>query len=58
MSGYEVAAALRAAATAGMRLYAVSGYAQDRDVQRALEAGFDGHLAKPCDPDRIARLLE
>jgi CheY-like chemotaxis protein len=56
MSGYEIAKALRAA-SAEMQLYAVSGYAQSEDVRRAVEAGFDGHLAKPVDVDDIARLL-
>jgi hypothetical protein len=26
-------------------------------VRRAIEAGFDGHVAKPCDPEKIERLL-
>jgi PAS domain S-box-containing protein len=56
MSGYDVARALRAKPT-GMRLVAVSGYAQPEDVQRAAEAGFDHHVAKPPDPDAIERLL-
>jgi CheY-like chemotaxis protein len=55
MSGYEVARALRA--TGGMRLFAVSGYAQPEDVRRATEAGFDGHVPKPCDVAAIERLL-
>jgi PAS domain S-box-containing protein len=57
MSGYEVAKALRAAGQNGMQLFALSGYAQPEDVQRAIEAGFDGHVAKPCDPEQIERLL-
>jgi hypothetical protein len=35
----------------------VSGYAQPEDVSRAVEAGFDTHVAKPPDPDRIAGLI-
>jgi PAS domain S-box-containing protein len=56
MSGYEVARSLRAAGTSA-RLFAVSGYAQPEDVRRAIEAGFDGHLAKPVDPEQVERLL-
>jgi PAS domain S-box-containing protein len=56
VSGYEVAKALRASGD-GIRLYAVSGYAQPEDVRRALDSGFDGHLAKPVDPDELERLL-
>ena len=57
MSGYDVARALRASGSSGMRLIAVSGYAQPEDVERAAEAGFDQHVAKPPDPDLIERLL-
>lgn len=57
MSGYEVAMALRARGGAAMQLVAVSGYARPEDVERAERAGFDLHLAKPCDPAQIERLL-
>jgi CheY-like chemotaxis protein len=57
MSGYEVAKALRASSPGRLQLIAVSGYAQPEDVKRAIEAGFDAHLAKPCDPEKIERLL-
>jgi CheY-like chemotaxis protein len=56
MSGYEVAKALRESGTTA-QLFAVSGYAQPEDVNQALEAGFDGHVAKPADPEKIERLL-
>lgn len=39
------------------RIVAVSGYAQPEDVARSAEAGFDEHIAKPPEPDRIARVL-
>jgi CheY-like chemotaxis protein len=35
----------------------MSGYGQDSDVQAALDAGFDEHLAKPPDPARLEQLL-
>jgi signal transduction histidine kinase/CheY-like chemotaxis protein len=57
MNGYDVARALRANGRAGMQLIAVSGYAQLEDVKRALDAGFDEHIAKPADPATIDRLL-
>ena len=57
MSGYDVARALRANGRDGMQLFAVSGYAQPEDVRRAIAAGFDGHLAKPCHPEQIERLF-
>jgi signal transduction histidine kinase/CheY-like chemotaxis protein len=57
MSGYEVAKALRAKGATGIQLVAVSGYAQPEDLEAALEAGFDRHIAKPPNPDDIERLL-
>jgi PAS domain S-box-containing protein len=56
MSGYDVARALRRLpAPSAPRLVALSGYAQGEDRQRAHDAGFDAHLAKPVDlPDLLA----
>ena len=51
MSGYDVARALRAEpALSGMRMIAITGYGTSRDREAALEAGFDGHFAKPIEP--------
>ena len=59
MSGFELARRVRAnPALAGTRLVALSGYGQDTDVQAALDAGFDEHLTKPPDPDRLEALLK
>ncbi|AME26887.1 PAS domain-containing protein [Burkholderia sp. PAMC 26561] len=57
INGYEVAQALRRKLPAKTRLVAISGYAQPEDVQRALDAGFDAHFAKPLDMLRIEQLL-
>ena len=57
MSGYELAKRIRARRPNGARLIAVSGYAQPEDVRRAIEAGFDAHVAKPPEPGDIHRLL-
>ena len=58
MSGYELARQVRGNSGNGRtHLVALSGYGQDRDVQAALEAGFDEHLTKPPDPDRLEQLL-
>jgi CheY-like chemotaxis protein len=59
MSGYEVARRLRAVPTPpGALLVALTGYGQDEDRRRALEAGFDYHLVKPVDFDILLGLLE
>ncbi len=57
LDGFEVARRIRAAAPNRVRLLAVSGYAQPEDVARATEAGVDGHVAKPPDPDQLAALI-
>jgi len=44
-------------AARAMPALAVSAFARRRDKQRAREAGFDGHLAKPIDPDELLRAL-
>jgi CheY-like chemotaxis protein len=36
---------------------ALSAFARDRDRQRARDAGFDGHLAKPMDPAGLIRTI-
>ena len=58
MDGFNVARAFRAAAALkGVYLVALSGYALPEDIQRASEAGFDQHLAKPPDLDRLEQIL-
>jgi PAS domain S-box-containing protein len=58
MDGNELARRLRAdAATRAIVLIAVTGYGQEQDRRNAIEAGFDHHLVKPVDLDRLAGLL-
>jgi PAS domain S-box-containing protein len=58
MSGYDVAQLLRAdPAFRDLPLVALTGYASPADVQRAAEAGFDRHLAKPIPPVDLAAVL-
>jgi len=58
MDGYEVARRFRSDETLrGAFLIALSGYAQPEDLQRAREAGFDEHLAKPPSFEKLGRLL-
>ena len=56
MDGYELGQRLRAAHPA-IRLVAVTGYGQDRDAQRAREAGFDAQLVKPLTIDALQETL-
>lgn len=56
LSGYEVAQRARRAGYAG-KLFALSGYSGAQDVAKAQRHGFDAHLAKPVDPQRLRDLL-
>ena len=58
MDGFDVARAFRAdAALKSTYLVALSGYALPEDVQRATEAGFDQHLAKPPNLEVLEQTL-
>jgi PAS domain S-box-containing protein len=58
MNGYEVARALRADPELGrIHLIAMTGYGSEEDRLATEEAGFDLHLTKPVDPDRLVELL-
>ena len=58
LDGYEVARFIRRQDYQPQRLVALTGYGQAEDRERALRAGFDDHLVKPVDPDRLAELLQ
>jgi signal transduction histidine kinase/ActR/RegA family two-component response regulator len=58
LDGYEVARRLRAAPElAPLTLIAVTGYGQASDKERALEAGFDHHFAKPVSIDALLSIV-
>jgi PAS domain S-box-containing protein len=38
-------------------IVALTGWGQERDKRRALDAGFDAHLTKPADPAVLERIL-
>ena len=58
MDGYELARAFRAdEMLKDVFLVALSGYALPEDLQRAWEAGFAKHLAKPPSMEKIEELL-
>jgi CheY-like chemotaxis protein len=59
IDGYELATRLLALPEAAdCRLIALTGYGQEHDRRRSLEAGFYEHLVKPVDVDRLVRLVE
>lgn len=58
MDGYELAARLKELpGLDGVRLVAVTGYGQESDKRRSLEAGFHEHLVKPVDIDLLEELI-
>jgi PAS domain S-box-containing protein len=59
ISGYELAARIRSAAWGrGVILIALTGWGQEEDRRRALEAGFNHHLTKPIAPEVLEALLQ
>ena len=58
LDGYEVARRLRAEKTlASVYLVALTGYALPEDMAKAKEAGFDEHIAKPANLERLEQIL-
>ena len=57
MDGYEVARRIRARRGRSVRLIALTGWGQEDDVRRAERAGFDHHLVKPPDLEKLGKLL-
>jgi PAS domain S-box-containing protein len=54
MDGYQVAQQLRSREeTRDAILVALTGYGQEKDRQRARDAGFDYHFIKPVDPKAL-----
>jgi signal transduction histidine kinase len=59
IDGYEVARRVRAAlGTASPLLIALTGYGAPEQRAQALAAGFDLHIVKPVEPDRLSMLLD
>jgi len=58
INGYELARRLRQLpGGSSMLLIATTGWGQQKDRERAFEAGFDHHLTKPIDLALLRRLL-
>ncbi|MGH8635878.1 MAG: hybrid sensor histidine kinase/response regulator [Burkholderiales bacterium] len=57
MNGYEVAKAIRRELGGKPTLVALTGYGLPEDEQRSRAAGFDQHLVKPVDFDRLLEIV-
>ncbi|TFY96530.1 response regulator [Ramlibacter rhizophilus] len=59
LNGYEACERIRAQPWGReLRLVAVSGWGQQDDRRRSMEAGFDAHLVKPVAPEELLALLQ
>lgn len=56
-TGYELARYLRKRFGDRIMLIAITGWTKPSDKILATLAGFDHHVAKPCDPQRLVDLL-
>ena len=57
MDGYETCRRIREEFGSSVVVVALTGWGQERDKHRALQAGFDLHLTKPADPTLLEGLL-
>jgi CheY-like chemotaxis protein len=58
IDGYAVARRIRDdPAGRGLRVVALTGYGLLEDRERALAAGFDAHVVKPVDLDKLRAIL-
>jgi CheY-like chemotaxis protein len=58
LSGYDVAAQLRREPWGGaIVLIALTGWGRDDDRQRAASVGFDQHMTKPVNPEKLEAFL-
>jgi CheY-like chemotaxis protein len=58
VDGYEVARRIRSQEWGKtITLVALTGWGQESDRRRSVEAGFDAHLVKPLDLDKLAAVL-
>jgi CheY-like chemotaxis protein len=59
ITGYELAKQIRATPGGhGAVLIAVTGWGQEADRRRAFDAGFNHHLTKPIEPEKVEWLLQ
>jgi PAS domain S-box-containing protein len=59
IDGYEVAKRIRQIpGVCESKLIALTGYGQEDDLKKAIDAGFDHHLVKPLDFDNLIKILE
>lgn len=59
MDGYEVAKSIgQDTSLEGVYMIAISGYSSQKDVEHSIKAGFNKHLSKPVDLEKIKKLID
>ena len=59
LDGYDVARRMHESRPRpGVKLIAITGWAQEHDKTRAFSAGFDHHFTKPVDPQQLLELIQ
>jgi CheY-like chemotaxis protein len=59
MDGYELAGRIRALPSlSGVYLIAITGYGEEAHRQRSRDVGFDQHMVKPVDLERLQHVLD
>ncbi|HEY9464587.1 MAG TPA: GAF domain-containing protein [Vicinamibacterales bacterium] len=57
LDGYETCRRIRQEYGSSLMVVALTGWGQERDKDKAMQAGFDMHLTKPADPTLLEGLL-
>ena len=57
IDGYQLAAELQRSGFGNALFVAISGYALPQDLERSRDVGFEYHLAKPVDIERVTEVL-
>ncbi len=58
MDGLKATKEIRQRWPDGPKIVALTAYAMDGDESRCLEAGMDGYISKPIDPNHLAQTLK
>ena len=58
LNGYDACARIRALPRGGEpKIIALTGWSQEEDKARAMQAGFDHHVVKPVEPRTVEDLI-
>jgi len=59
LDGYQACKLIRDSVWGGtMKIIALTGYGQEEDIRKSMEAGFDVHLIKPVDIKLLMSIID